>query len=191
MMRTTERVCLAALVSSGIILAQTATPKPVQTVKPGVVQVSPLAVCADPAVTLAISKNISAGTGVITLTGKVCNEGPGNYATPKPLDAYFMVYTWHPPKTPAQEGNVQTFSHNAVATPLGRGDCKPVTQTYQIPNVISWGNTTPTAGQRQAVKEFVIRVQKDSSGASFSKQENCSLSNDTKSIDIPYMEKAQ
>jgi hypothetical protein len=178
----------------GLLIAQTTLAKPGQTVKPGVVQQQPptLAVCADPAVKLAVSKTISSGTGIITLNGQVCNQGVGTYGGTTPIDAFFMVYTWHPPLTIAQEGNVQTFGHTPVTTPLNRNECRAVTQTYQIPNVIDWGYVTPQngvpGGRRQAFKQFVIRVQK-SPTVSFSQHEDCNMANDTVSMDLPYVEK--
>jgi hypothetical protein len=55
----------------------------------------------------------------VVLTGRVCNDGPGGYSNPTgALDAYFMVYTWQPPKTPAQEGDLKFYAHTDLGTAL-------------------------------------------------------------------------
>jgi hypothetical protein len=149
-----------------------------------------LHVCSDPAATLAVGKTLSGDTGLIALSGTVCNVGPGVYAGPQPLDAYFMVYTWHPPKTPAQEGDVKTFSHYSLGPKLSAGECKNVNQTYTIPGVASWGHSAPSATSRQAVKQFVLGVEKTGT-VGFSKSEDCNLSNNAAAQDVPYMEKVQ
>jgi hypothetical protein len=164
----------------------------------GPVQANTGAICSDLAANVSVTKTLAGGNGIVTLNGSVCNVGPVDYKGTQPLDAYFMVYTWHPPKTPAQEGDVKIFSHNAVGPVLKAGECRPVTQTYTIPGVAAW-DFPPTimspAGVRQAVKQFALVVEKKypmkAGDTSFSKNEDCSSSNNAASQDVPYMEKVQ
>ncbi len=183
---------VVVLLISLLLFAQTSVPNAKQTViKDRNLQVNPMLFCSDPSATLTISKS---PTGVVTLYGKACNTGQGDYKGTQSLDAQFMVYTWHPPKTPAQEGDLKIFSHNAIGNNLLKGQCVPVTQTYTIPNFIRWEapKTEPLhPGQRMANKQFVFRIEREYPlTVGFSKTEDCNNMNNGQSADISYVEKA-
>lgn len=154
--------------------------------------------CSDLVATLSVTKSLSGENGIITLSGQICNGGPGDYKGKDSLDAYFMVYTWHPPKTPAQEGDLKFFGHTSSGSALKNGECKTVRQSYTIPGVIHWGfdTMTPTKpGQRQAIKQFVLAVEKkypmQAGDVSFSKCEDSNLENSRGVVNVEYMEKGQ
>jgi len=148
--------------------------------------------CSDPSVKLVMNKVLVGSTAKITLTGTVCNAGLRDYVGTVPMDAFFMVITWHPPKTAAMESDLKVFSHNPIGNTLKKGECKTFTQVYTIPGVTKWGLTATTKTERQAIKEFTFGVDKkypmQAGDTSFSKVENCKIDNDRASIAIEYME---
>ena len=172
-------------------IAFAAPPTPIMDVKSEVGKVS-ANLCSDPSVKLVMNKALAANTAKITLTGTVCNTGAKDYVGTASLDAFFMVYTWHPPKTPAMEGDVKVFSHRAIGNTLKKGECRTVTEVYTIPGVTKWNHTATTKTERQAAKEFVFGVEKkyplQAGDTSFSKTENCNMENDRASATVYYME---
>lgn len=174
-------------------IALAAPPTPITDMKSQVGTVT-ASLCSDPAVTLTLNKVLAAKTATITLTGTVCNKGLRDYVGTVPMDAFFMVYTWHPPKTPAQEGDVKTFSHNPMGNTLKKGECKTVTKVYTINGVSKWTEANSTETGKRAAKQFVFGVDKmnlsQAGGTSFSKTENCSMDNDRAWKEIYYIESA-
>ncbi len=171
-------------------------PTKVEPIGPKEMKIQKPVLCSDLVATLSVTKTISGGNGIITLSGQVCNAGPGDYIGKDPLDTYFMVYTWHPPKTPAQESDIKFFGHTSIGTTLKKGECRSVRQTYTIPGVVQWGfdTLTPTKPvQRQAVKQFVLAVEKkypmQAGDVSFSKCEDSNLDNSRGVVNVEYMEK--
>jgi hypothetical protein len=159
-------------------------PLPVQQ-KPVPVQQKPV-ICSDIVSRLSVQKS---NDGTIMLTGKVCNEGPGGYSNPTgPLDAYFMVYTWHPPKTPAQEGDLKFYTHTDLGTALKANECKNISYAYPIQNFSRWGTFPSSATERQAMKQFCVQVQKKGP-TGFTSCEDTNMTNTTECLDVPYMEK--
>ena len=76
--------------------AMTTAPKDVKVVqKP----VPDLDICKDPAVkNFNITKTLSNNVATFTMTGQVCNNGPGNYNQPDNfLEAHFNVYAGYGP----------------------------------------------------------------------------------------------
>ena len=74
----------------------TTAPKDVKVVqKP----VPDLDICKDPAVkNFNITKTLSNNVATFTMTGQVCNNGPGNYNQPDNfLEAHFNVYAGYGP----------------------------------------------------------------------------------------------
>jgi hypothetical protein len=124
------------------------------------------------------------------LTGRISNEGPGNYAyTSGPLDAFFMVYTWHPPKTPAQEGDLKFYAHTLLGTALKAKETKTIQYHYQIDKFSRWGSFPLSQTERPAMKQICVRVERKSP-VSLSKCEDINLENTTDcTTDIPYMKK--
>jgi hypothetical protein len=136
---------------------------------------------------LSIQKNPD---GSIQLTGRISNEGPGNYAnTSGPLDAFFMVYTWHPPKTPAQEGDLKFYAHTLLGTALKAKEIKTIQYHYQIDKFSRWGSFPLSQTERPAMKQICVRVERKSP-VSLSRCEDINLENTTDcTTDIAYMEK--
>jgi hypothetical protein len=150
-------------------------------------------VCSDPAATMQFTKALNAGMATITMKGTICNMGQADYNGKDPLDAHFMVYTWHPPKTPAQEHDLKTISHTKVSTKLKKGECKNFSQTYKIAGVTQWGHYVENQTERPASRQFVFRVEKKypmfAGDTDFSKIEDCDISNNAAQQAIDYMEK--
>ena len=175
----TAAVC-AAVVCVG--LPGQAPPQPVPA------KINPAPLCSDFRVTLEMQKSSS---GLVRLTANVCNGGPGAYANPAgALDGYFMVYTWHPPKTPAQEANLKFYAHTDLGTKMQPKECKTFHYRYQIENFSRWGTFPPSRLERQAMKQFVARVEKKGPSG-FTSCEDTDISNATASVDVPYMEKTK
>ncbi|MCU0581011.1 MAG: hypothetical protein MUF26_01010 [Syntrophales bacterium] len=166
-------------------------PIPATDVKSQIGTVAPY-MCPDPSVKLIVNKVLAANTAKITLTGTVCNIGLKDYSGTVPMDAFFMVITWHPPKTAAMESNLQIFSHNPVGNPLKKGECKTFTQVYTIPGVAKWADASTPNTKGLAVKEFTFGVDKkypmQAGDTSFSKAENCKIENDRASSTVYYVE---
>ena len=161
----------------------------------GIAKVDPLQkppvlkLCSDLACKLTVQKNPD---GSFQLTGRISNEGPGNYSDPSgPLDAFFMVYTWHPPKTPAQEGDLKLYGHTLLGTALKAKEVKTIQFHYQIEKFSRWGSYPLSATERPAMKQVCVRVERKSA-TGFSKCEDSNLENTTDcTTEIPYMEKLQ
>jgi len=158
----------------------------------------PVPVCSDLVAGLKLTKTLNGGIGIITLEATICNKGNADYIGQDPLDAYFFVITWHPPKTPAQESDFKEISHNAVTKRLNKGECKTVTIRYTIPGTVTrWadgpGRIKPAAGERLAFKEFTVRIEKkyptQPGDKGFTPQEDCNIQNTTAFKAISYMEK--
>jgi hypothetical protein len=148
-------------------------------------QVQPKPLCSDFLAALEVQKS---NDGTIVLTGRISNEGPGNYSNASSaLDAYFMVYTWHPPKTPAQEGDLKFYAHTDLGTAMKAKDVKVITQTYKIEKFARWGHFPISKNERLAWKQFCVRVEKK--GVGFTLCEDSNVGNTTACVDVPYMEK--
>jgi hypothetical protein len=149
--------------------------------------------CSDPAATMLLSSNLEAGIAAITMKGTICNIGQADYNGNDPLDAHFMVYTWHTPKTPAQEHDLKTISHIKMSKKLKKGECRDFTQIYKIKGVAKLGHSAENQTERPASKQFVFRVEKkypmQAGDIDFSKTEDCNMSNNAARQTIDYMEK--
>ena len=145
------------------------------------------ALCSDIVSRLSVQKSLD---GTFVLSGRVCNNGPGGYSNPTgALDAYFMIYTWHPPKTPAQEGDLKFYQHTDLGTVLKAHDCAAtINYTGKIDSFSRWGTFPPSATERQGMKEFCIQVQKKGP-TGFSPCEDSNMNNTTECLDVPFMEK--
>jgi hypothetical protein len=149
--------------------------------------------CSDPAVSMVLTKTVKADSIVIGLAGKICNNGLADYSGKDPLDAHFMVYTWHPPMTAAQEHDLKTISHAKTGKKLNKGECKQFTQNYKISGVSTLGHKPETQTERPASKQFVFRVEKKypmkAGDKDFSGTEDCDISNNAAAQTVDYMEK--
>ena len=200
-MRHSFKLLLLVLSFSGLLSAQgppkqipntPVVPSAKQTQAPAPTQASTRPTCADPAVEFTATPSPIQSTtgGIVVLTGKVCNKGTADYAGK--MDARITVVTFHPPHTPAQEGDSKVFSDDQIGPSLKKGECKDVRQRYPAPNAVSWGKPTLRlpADHRPVVKLFALCALKDpSTGANFTSQENCNQQNDCIEVAVPYVEK--
>jgi hypothetical protein len=172
------------------VFASTATKAPGTT--------SPVPLCSDLVASLKLTKSLAGNIGTITLEATICNKGNADYIGQDPLDAYFFVITWHPPKTAAQESDLKTISHTPLVNRLNKGECRTVTVKYIIPGKVSrWVDENirviPAADEKLAIKEFTISIEKkypvQAGDKSFSPAEDCNNQNTHASQTIKYMEK--
>jgi hypothetical protein len=185
MIRKTVVLALACAFALALVWA---APQTTQQVNPNQIlpKPKPPALCSDFVATLDVQKQ---SDGTIVLTGRLCNAGPGGYNNPAGmLDGYFMIYTWHPPKTPAQEANLKFFQHTDLGTAMKANECKSITYTAKIENFSRWGTFPTTATERQAMKQFCVRVEKKGT-VGFSPCEDSNNTNTTACFDLAYMEK--
>ena len=149
--------------------------------------------CSDPSATMLLTRVLDGTAATITMNGTVCNVGQADYAGQAPLDAHFMVYTWHPPRTKAQENDLKSISHIAISKKLKKDECRTLTQTYRIQGVAKWGHATETRTERPASKQLVFSVKKkyplQTGDTDFSKTEDCDMSNNSAVQTVDYMEK--
>jgi hypothetical protein len=123
------------------------------------------------------------------LTGQICNDGPGAYAyAAVPLHAYFEVIIWHPPKTPAMEGNIKWYGDTNLGTAMNAHECRSFRHQLPIANFSRWGQFPPSATERQAWVEFTAKVDRGS-GPGFTACEDTNNINTHASSAFPYMEK--
>ena len=147
---------------------------------------TPPVLCSDFVATLDVQK---ADDGSVQLSGRMCNAGPGGYSNPSGrLDAYFMVYTWHPPKTPAQEADLKFYQHTNLGTAMKANECKIVTYKYLVENFSRWGSFPLNKTERPAMKQFCFRVDKKGP-TGFTKCEDSNIDNTTACLEVAYMEK--
>jgi len=186
---TTRSSRIIAAVVCGALLAGVAAAAPAPPTPKPEVQRAPVAggqiptLCADLKASITATKAIVNGNGVITVHGKVCNLGPGVFKVPAGSSpaGVLMVYTWHPPKTPAQEGDVKDFGSKPITANLAKGQCVDMDFVYNVPNVIQWGHRTPQPGERKTSRQFVLRIDKfyppQVGPFEFTPAEDCNLDN--------------
>jgi hypothetical protein len=177
-------------VTPALVFAGTVTKAPGTT--------GPVPLCSDLVASLKLTKSLDGNIGTITLEATICNKGNTDYIGQDPLDAYFFVITWHPPKTATQEHDLQTISHNPLGIRLNKGECRTVTVKYTIPGKVSrWVNENirvkPAADEKLVIKEFTISTEKkypvQAGDKSFSPAEDCNNQNTRAFKAIKYMEK--
>jgi len=184
-------VLLVTLLGQPALTVGQATPQartPAAKNDPGTAPVLP---CPDLAIRLSITKTITGGNGVLTLNGSVCNLGGMDYVVPpsSPVEAEYLVQTWHPPRRAVQENDVRQLAHQSIGSRLNASGCITYTQTYSIPNVTRWDNPLAMKGERPVVKEFVLRLSKKyPHGDRFTSNEDCNADNNAVVLDVPYME---
>jgi hypothetical protein len=142
----------------------------------------PPVLCKDPAVSdFTVAKTLSNNIATFTMTGKICNNGPGDYNLPdNALEAHFNVYAAYGPmfSYPAA-GEVKFFTQN-VGTVLKKGECKSFTQVFTRDKVLQWGFRAPLANEKQMklLFEFFVRDAKGTLGTvSQPKGLDCNLNN--------------
>ena len=152
--------------------------------------------CPDLAAKLTLDTSLLNGRGQVVLHGKVCNEGNHEFvAPPQPaMRAEFQVATWHPPKTPAQEGNVSVIAAPVpVATHVTVGQCVPYEHRYSFDGIVRWLDpaTRPVlaAGERLAHKEFTFHLLYPASGYTVKPGDDCNTNNNSASVTVTYADK--
>jgi hypothetical protein len=174
-------VGLAVLCAVLVVLAASAQAPQKQILQRG----TPPVLCSDFVTTLTIVKNAD---GTADVSAHICNDGPGGYSnTTGNLDAYFMVYTWHPPKSPAQEANLKFYQHTDFGTAMKAKDCRVIRFKLTFEDFSRWGSFPASATERPAMKQVCGKIEKK--GISFSKCEDTNMDNTVACQDIPYMEK--
>lgn len=131
-----------------------------------------IGICKDPAVSnFNVTKTLSSNVATFTMTGQVCNNGPGDYNVPdNMLQAHFNVYAAYGPQFsyPAA-GDVKFFTQN-VGPVLKKSQCVPFTQVFTRDKVLQWGFAPPTVAVPSNQKpmrllfEFFVRDVKGTLG---------------------------
>ncbi len=198
---------LVAVIAAAVVLAAgagfaraqgIATPsKPLVNKTP--VQVSPAVFHPELAVQLTLD---TATPAQIVMHGKVCNQGNRDYVVPPAAEVYteVMVYTRHPPRTWAQEGNVTTPHHRKVATPLkAGGPCFLDDYAVPLPNFSRWLKPAVmlqlAPNERLVEKQLVFRLNRlygtPNSNSNFLPSEDGNPDNNTTYLELQYVEKSQ
>ena len=131
-----------------------------------------IGICKDPAVSnFNVTKTLSNNVATFTMTGQVCNNGPGDYNVPDNiLQAHFNVYAAYGPQfSYTAAGDVKFFTQN-VGPVLKKSQCMSFTQVVTRDKVLQWGFTPPTAAvpsnqkQMRMLFEFFVRDAKGTFG---------------------------
>lgn len=133
-----------------------------------------LEICKDPTVkNFNVTKTLSGNVATFTMTGQVCNNGPGNYNQPgNNLEAHFNVYTGYGPQFSYPASGETKFFTQTVGPVLNSNQCMSFTQTYTRDKVLHWGFPSPAAAPKPNEKsmklllEFFVRDAKGSLGTS-------------------------
>jgi hypothetical protein len=133
-----------------------------------------LEICKDPAVkNFNVTKTLSGNVATFTMTGQVCNNGPGNYNQPgNNLEAHFNVYTGYGPQFSYPASGETKFFTQTVGPVLNNSQCMSFTQTFTRNKVLHWGFPSPAAAPKPNEKpmkllfEFFVRDAKGSLGTS-------------------------
>jgi hypothetical protein len=125
-------------------------------------------ICRDPAVSnFNITKTLSGNVASFTMTGQVCNNGPGDWNKPDDiLEAHFNVYAGYGPQFSYPAAADVKFFTQPVGPVLKKNQCMTFTQNYTRDKVLHWGFTPPTAAppanqkQMKLLFEFFVRDAK-------------------------------
>ena len=123
-----------------------------------------IAICVDPAVqNFNVTKSLSGNVATFTMSGQVCNNGPGDWNKPdNALEAYFTVYNAYAPQFSYAAGGIAKNFKKTVGTVLKKNQCVSFTETYTRDKVLQWGFGSNTATQKQMklMIEFYVRDAK-------------------------------
>ena len=144
--------------------------------------VQPPVLCKDPTVSnFNITKTLSNNIATFTMTGKVCNNGPGDYNQPdNALEAHFNVYAAYGPMFSYPAAGEVKFFTQIVGPVLKKGECKSFSQVFTRGKVLQWGFRPPQANEKQMklLFEFFVRDAKGTLGTvSQPKGFDCNLNN--------------
>lgn len=127
-----------------------------------------LVICKDPAVSnFSVTKTLSGNVATFSMTGTVCNNGPGNYNQPDNiLNAHFNIYAGYGPQFSYPAASEVTFLKEPVGPVLNKSQCKTFTQRFTRNKVLQWGFRTPQANEKQMklLFEFFVRDEKGTLG---------------------------
>lgn len=149
-----------------------------------------LEICKDPAVSnFSVTKTLSNNVATFTMTGQVCNNGPGDYNQPDNiLEAHFNVYAGYGPMFSYTAAADVKFFTQKVGPVLKKSQCMPFTQIFTRDKVLQWGFKPPTAPpnanekQMKLLFEFLVRDAKGTLGtASQPKSLDCNSNNNLSS----------
>ena len=145
--------------------------------------VKPPVLCQDPAVSnLNITKSLANNTATFTITGKVCNNGPGDYNQPaNPLEAHFNILCglWSDVQLPGRRGG-QIFHAGRRTGPEEGGNASLLPRSLHGGKVLQWGFKEPKPNEKQMklLFEFFVRDAKGTLGTvSQPKGLDCNLNN--------------
>ena len=165
-------------------------PGPTAGVKVAQPSLGNLDICRDPAVgNFNVTKTLSNNVATFTLTGQVCNNGPGDYNQPdNALEAHFNVYTAYGPQFSYPASGETKFYTKPIGTVLKKSQCMTFTQTYTRDKVLHWGFPSPAAAPKPNEKpakllfEFFVRDAKGLLGTSSQpKSLDCNIQNNLQS----------
>ncbi|MDX9746569.1 MAG: hypothetical protein RBU31_08530 [Syntrophales bacterium] len=198
-MKNTQRILFIMLLTSFFITALTSasmavdpqpvtgnmkkTPRPVVTdkMKKNLLG-EQITICKDPTVSnFSISKTLINNTARFTLTGRICNNGPGDYNQPdNPLEGHFNIYAAYGPLFSYPASGDAKFYTQTVGPILKKGQCVSLTQVFTRGQVLQWGFKDPNPGEKQMklLFEFFVRDAKGTLGTvSMPKGLDCNPSN--------------
>lgn len=165
-------------------------PGPTAGVKVAQPSLGNLDICKDPAVSnFNVTKTLVNNIATFTLTGQVCNNGPGDYNQPdNALEAHFNVYTGYGPQFSYPASGETKFYTKPIGTVLKKSQCMTFTQTYTRDKVLRWGFPSPAAAPKPNEKpakllfEFFVRDAKGLLGTSSQpKSLDCNIQNNLQS----------
>jgi hypothetical protein len=144
-----------------------------------------LDICKDPAVSnFTVTKTLSNNVATFTMTGQVCNNGPGDYNPDNILNAHFNVYASYGPMFSYPAAGEVKFFTKPVGPVLKKSQCMSFSQTFTRDKVLQWGFKPPTAPmaanekQMKLLFEFFVRDAKGTLGTvSQLKSLDCNSSN--------------
>lgn len=180
-------VLLGVTLSSVSIAAERQpTASPVKDMKTFPPAGTALELCKDPTVKyFNVTKTLSGNVATFTMTGQVCNNGPGDYnQADNALQANFNVYTGYGPMFSYPASGETKFFTQTVGPVLKNGQCMSFTQTYKRDKVLHWGFPSPAMAPKpneKSVKllfEFFVRDAKGTLGTSSQKKSlDCNTGN--------------
>jgi len=132
-----------------------------------------------------VTKTLVSNVATFTMTGQVCNNGPGDWNKPDDaLEAHFDVFAAYAPQfSYAAAGDVKYFKQT-VGPVLKKNQCMTFTQKFTRDKVLQWGFAPPTAAvpansrQMKLMFQFYVRDAQSKMGrADQPKSLDCNINN--------------
>ena len=149
-----------------------------------------LDICRDPAVSnFSVTKTLSNNVATFTMTGQVCNNGPGDWNKPDDvLEAHFDVSASYAPQFSYAAAHDTKYFTQTVGPVLKKSQCMSFTQKFTRDKVLQWGFKPPTVPpkanekQMKLLFEFFVRDAKGTLGTvSQPKSLDCNANNNISS----------